>query len=169
MARVKTRVASKDYPSEGIKKGDTYYTWTLYRQPKRRSLTYPKRSLLTSSAPLATFYDAFDDLPAEPTANDVRDVAEALGDARDEFQEQYDNLPDSFQQGERGQNIESAISAIEDAIASLESLADEVEDETCDDYWDDEDDDNMNHSPRRIQNHEAVASAVSDLEPDLGL
>lgn len=42
----------------------------------------------------------------------ARDILEEV---RDEEQEAHDNLPESFQQGERGEEMESYIAAIEDA------------------------------------------------------
>jgi len=39
---------------------------------------------------------------------------------RDEEQEAYDNMPESFQGGEKGEKAQECISAIEDAISSLE-------------------------------------------------
>lgn len=42
----------------------------------------------------------------------ARDILEEV---KDEEQEAHDNLPESFQQGERGEEMESYIAAIEEA------------------------------------------------------
>lgn len=46
---------------------------------------------------------------------------------RDEEQDAYDNTPESLQEGERGQKMNDAIDAIEDARQSAESAADELD------------------------------------------
>ena len=54
-------------------------------------------------------------------------VQEAIGNAqaeaeslRDEEQEAFDNLPELFQQGDKGETMQNAIDALEQAISSLE-------------------------------------------------
>ena len=50
MPRVYTvNAARKDYPDDGISKGDTYYYWKFNYGSKVKSKTYPKRSQLTRS------------------------------------------------------------------------------------------------------------------------
>ena len=44
----------------------------------------------------------------------------------EEEQESYDNMPESFQDGERGQISQDAISTLESAQSSLESVIDEL-------------------------------------------
>lgn len=48
---------------------------------------------------------------------------------RDEEQEYYDNMPESFQSGEKGQAAEEKISALDDAISEIETLIDTLGDE----------------------------------------
>lgn len=43
---------------------------------------------------------------------------------RDELQEWYDNLPENFQQGDKGSELESAISELEIVIDTLGEVAD---------------------------------------------
>lgn len=40
-----------------------------------------------------------------------------------EEQEYFDNMPESFQYGEKGSKSESAISALEDAISSIDDIS----------------------------------------------
>jgi len=55
---------------------------------------------------------------------EAKDHLEAVRDAE---QEAFDNLPDSLQQGERGQAMEEAIGNLESTIANLEDAAGEIE------------------------------------------
>lgn len=51
--------------------------------------------------------------------SDLRDTVETI---RDEEQEYLDNMPESIQSGERGQNAEAAISELDDALSALEDF-----------------------------------------------
>lgn len=51
--------------------------------------------------------------------SDLRDTVETI---RDEEQEYFDNMPESIQSGERGQNAEAAISELDDALSALEDF-----------------------------------------------
>ena len=52
---------------------------------------------------------------------------------RDEEQEYYDNMHENFQQGDRGQNAEAAVSALEQAIDNANDAATELTDGPSDD------------------------------------
>jgi hypothetical protein len=63
MARVHQKTAAKDYPAQGIKKGDTYFTWKTrqtfgksYYGVVHRSLTRP---VTTSQSPFQSAMDEF--------------------------------------------------------------------------------------------------------------
>ena len=51
---------------------------------------------------------------------------ERLEMVRDAEQEAFDNLPESLQQGERGQAMEEAIGNLENTISNLEDVAGEI-------------------------------------------
>ena len=142
MPRVHTLTARKDYPEQGITKGDTYYKWSTritagksYISRTHRSKTYPKPSQLTSSA----FLGALGDLQQEgfkdiTTADDLRAVAEQIRELGQEEQEKFDNMPEGFQQGdtgqtleERAQNCEAWADAIDEAAEQLEEKLTEIE------------------------------------------
>ena len=59
---------------------------------------------------------------------DIADKAEALKAAVDELlseeQEGYNNLPESLQDGEKGETIQQAIENLENASSSLEEVND---------------------------------------------
>ena len=52
-------------------------------------------------------------------AEELKGMIESI---REEEQEYYDNMPESLQQGERGQNAESAVSELEDAIDAMDNV-----------------------------------------------
>jgi hypothetical protein len=167
MTRVYTQKARKDYPQFGIKKGDTYYRWAFFRQPEQMSLKYPTRSQLTNDEGKVTVYNAFDGFSvaegdgADP-AGDIRNMAEAMGEAEQSFRERFDNMPEGLQQGDTGQALEANADACSSAQSELESLADEVEDEENDTYRNEDEGGGF-----RAYNVDAIVEAVSALEPDL--
>ena len=52
-------------------------------------------------------------------ASDIKEELEAI---RDEEQDCLDNMPESRQNGERGQSAEDAVDKLEEAIAAIETL-----------------------------------------------
>jgi hypothetical protein len=54
----------------------------------------------------------------------IEDAKALLQDALDEEQEYYDNMPSSFQDGDKGQTAQDAINALESAIEAMEGLDD---------------------------------------------
>jgi hypothetical protein len=50
------------------------------------------------------------------------EIKEQLESLRDEEQEYYDNMPEAFQYGEKGEKAEAAIEALDDAMNSLEEI-----------------------------------------------
>lgn len=138
MAKVETLTAGKDYPAEGIKKGDTYYKWSPgFRGPTLRSKTRPRPSQLTTNDFLVAYYgvveqieDALADttnadkpVPTTDECTSMRDgwVSE-LETARDELQVKFDNMPEGFQNGETGQTMQERIDAAEAFIGELEGV-----------------------------------------------
>lgn len=43
-------------------------------------------------------------------------------EAKDAERDYYDNMPESFQSGERGERADAAASSLEDAVSSLEDI-----------------------------------------------
>lgn len=63
----------------------------------------------------------------------INDILEAIGplrvaleELRDEEQEYYNNMPESFQNGDKGDVTERAISSLDDSINALETAASEL-------------------------------------------
>ena len=68
----------------------------------------------------------------ESALTDIQDALETLQEVRDEEEEAYDNLPESLQDGERGDMMQEAIDNLDDAIGSIEEAADTLETVTVD-------------------------------------
>jgi uncharacterized coiled-coil DUF342 family protein len=54
---------------------------------------------------------------------DAADAASEIESLKDELQEWYDNLPESFQNGEKGEQLQSAIDELESLHDSLDEVA----------------------------------------------
>lgn len=126
MARVYTQKARKDYPNEGIQKGEVYYQWQLYHGPVRRSKTPPKRSQLTGSGYLSTLYDLFDQEINEPS--DLESIADELESLGQEQRDRFDNMPEGLQQGDTGQMLEQRADACEEAASNIRDRGQEWQD-----------------------------------------
>lgn len=51
-------------------------------------------------------------------------LREAIDEVRDEEQEYFDNMPESLQNGDKGQKAQQAIDAMDEAVGYLDYLAD---------------------------------------------
>lgn len=145
MPRVHTQKANKNYPDQGIKKGDTYYWWQFRHGGKIKSKTYPKPSQLTQSAFWGTVYSiqesneqvpAFDDI--ESAIDDIKGELEAL---RDEQQEKLDNMPEGLQQGATGELLQERYDTLDGVISDLEGIDLEFEEPDDEDKPEDYDED----------------------------
>jgi hypothetical protein len=131
MPRVHYRKARKDYPAQGIAKGEMYYTAKIKQQRggiTLRSKTPLKPSQLTTSAFKSAYLAAqetWDESGKE--AEDIRAAAEAIRDAGQEAQGSFDNMPEGLQQGETGQMLEERANQCESKADELEGLADEMD------------------------------------------
>jgi hypothetical protein len=54
--------------------------------------------------------------------NRIANIISDLDDILSEEQDAYDNLPESFQQSERGEKMQEAIDYLEEAKSSLEGI-----------------------------------------------
>lgn len=133
MARVHTAKAAKDYPAHGIAKGDTYYWWQLYKQPKQMSKTRPRQSQLTGSDKMSRLYaaqEALDDgLPNSVSPEDVIAlIDETISEAEDVAEEYRDvgnaepRPPSADECEEKADEIDNWVSALEDRKSQVESF-----------------------------------------------
>lgn len=136
MPKVNTAKAAKDYPNEGIKKGDLYYSWAFFRGPTLRSKTPPRRSQITGSANLSAAYaveECLEDALGE--AKTVGDVVSALEIAASDadnvisdYDDQIGNLEQAFQGGCPAlEEAQEKRDGLESWKGELESAKDEVE------------------------------------------
>lgn len=168
MAKVHKRTARKDYPTEGIKRGDTYYTWQLYRQPVRRQKAPPRRSQLTSSEFLGALYDLIDgDLSAASSQEDFENFAQAIRDLGDEQQGKLDNMPDQLQEAESGQMLQTRIEGCSNWADEIDNYASNLE-TTLNDIDGDEE---LSAEEKEEKKQEAIDECRSEIEgsePDWG-
>lgn len=137
MPAVHKKVASKDYPGTDIKKGDTYYSWQLYRQPVQRSLKPPRPSQLTTGkrstalAALEALHDATDGASCpDDIAQALETCAEEIRGVAEEYRESVSNMEEAFPNGsptieqcnEKADALEEFANACDDAKSTVESL-----------------------------------------------
>lgn len=142
MPKVTTQKASRDYPDYGIKKGDMYYAWSFFRQPRQISKTAPKPSQLTQREELRLMLEAqeaaaelkWEEGEREFLIDQVSAIVDLLNEARDAAQDKYDNMPENFQQGEHGQFLETFVSECDDAIGELEEIGSDLDPDGADDF-----------------------------------
>lgn len=121
MPRVHHRKAGKDYPTQGIKKGEMHYTWHPRGMPWLRSKTRPRQSQLTTSPFLSAVYQAgerLEDLTMKDNILEtIEEMVSELEELKDECEENLDNIPwdlqDSHILTERIPDLESFISELE--------------------------------------------------------
>lgn len=146
MARVHTAKASKDYPNHGIKKGQTYFYWQLYRSPKQMSLERPRPSQLTGSDKLSRTYAACEQLEdsiasadnLETLVDDLNTCAEEIREVADEYRQSKENMPESLQESEIGQLCEENADNLEGFADELEQAASDIEALDVEDYIDED-------------------------------
>ena len=144
MPRVYTQRAGKDYPKDGIKKGDVYYQWAFFRGPTQRSKTRPRASQTIASPTLSGAYavqegldDALAAAGSPAAASSPADYAEALNNAVselesniEEHEESISNMEQTFTGGsptideftERRDKLEDWKTALESAAGEIDGL-----------------------------------------------
>jgi hypothetical protein len=144
--------ARKDYPNQGITKGESYYHWSFMSGgkggPKIRSKRKPRPSQLTQSefwSQVLSWQESADD--KTPELSDIEsEIGELKSDIealRDEQLEKHDNLPPGLQDGPSGELIQGRYDALDEAynildsieIPSLEDLDFETPEEKADQVW----------------------------------
>lgn len=115
--------ARKDYP--GIKKGQSYYWFKLYKRSKVRQLTRPKRWQLTGSYFLSEVWQLEDEyeFDFEDLETSVEELVNQLESLLDECEANFSNMPDSLQyESETGQMLEERIDGLTEWIDNLRSV-----------------------------------------------
>ena len=130
MPRVHRRKARKDYPAEGIAKGDVYYSWKFRNTPVCRSLNAPLPEQLTQSAcqqewiPLNREVTEFDG-----SADDLKELAERFRTLGSDQEERRDNMPDSLQESPSAELLSERASECEEVADELDEFATRLEEE----------------------------------------
>jgi hypothetical protein len=125
MAKVKTQRARKDYPEQGIKKGDTYFSWKLsIKSPLRRSLSRPKPSQLTMSDFWQEVYSIKEQAEAtvpefDGIESDIEDIKSQIENHRDEQDSRKSNMPDNLQEGPTGELLQGRYDALDECVDTL--------------------------------------------------
>jgi len=135
--KVYTKKARKDYPEQGIRKGETYYSWKPKFGGTRRSKTYPRPSQLTSgkmSEALALaeqLEDTWGDMDSLDSAKNMpealRETANQARDLATQYEESISNMPEQFQESPTAEFCQEKQEALENWADALDSLADDVE------------------------------------------
>jgi hypothetical protein len=138
------KAARKDNPKAGVKKGESYYWWSMRSgrtSIKRFSKKRPRRSQLTNSEFLGAMYDAEDDLNDSLNPRDGEDIdaeelaimfnraADAVREAGDDCQSKLDNMESAFPNGcPTMELLEARVEACQSIADELEQAASDIED-----------------------------------------
>lgn len=169
MPKVHKLKARKAYPAHGIKKGDTYYKWSLrahkaMRGVEYKSKEYPKPWQLTSS-PFRQTLLQIEDRIANIKAEDIADleaqrdeIAGEINELAEECQGSLDNMPEGLQQGDTGQMLQERVDNLQAWASDLESLNFESEEDTIAGLEDDATEEDK---------AEAIQSALDDARDEM--
>ena len=122
------KAARKDYPEHGIKKGESYYHWQLFKQPKRFSKTLPRASQLTGSnflSQLYSFQEELEDMTAmdiDDLQNQMEDLAGRIRELGEEQRSNRENMPEGLQDSDTGQLLEERADEMEGWADSIEGM-----------------------------------------------
>lgn len=143
MPRVHRRKARKDYPAQGIKKGDMYYYTKLKLQRGgivKRSLVPFQPSQLTNSPFKSGFLAAGEGWEAsDKSAAAAEEAAEAIRELGNDAQNGFDSMPEGLQQGDTGQQLENRATECEriadDIMEQVEALNEDEPDDFDPSDW----------------------------------
>ncbi len=126
--KVKSQIARKDYPEQGIGKGDKYYSWKFRNERTVKSLNYPSRQQLTRSDYLISIY----------VFSDLEDFKGRVEDFKDEQVDKLQNMPEQLQDSsvlnERIETLETAVSELEDTIGRVDTWKDDYNAESLESF-----------------------------------
>lgn len=125
--------ARRDYPEQGIKKGESYYWWKFRYASKSRSKTRPTPRQLTRSEFWITIYDLQDELAQCTDSSVLEDIVQRIRELSDEQEEKKNNMPDSLQQGPTGELLQNRADELSGWADELDGLDMDDEDFNFDD------------------------------------
>ncbi|KKN79712.1 hypothetical protein LCGC14_0337340 [marine sediment metagenome] len=120
--------ARKNYPNEGIKKGEPYYWWAFRYGGKHRSKIRPERSQLTQSEFLSRIWSLEDNaLQSIDCAEDCEGVLSELEDIYTEEENKKDELNEGFKAGHIGELLEERYELSYEMWTDLDNLKSDLE------------------------------------------
>lgn len=134
MPRVHSQVARKDYPQQGIKKGDTYYKWSFRYGGEHKSKNPPRPSQLTQSKmseALAAGEALEDSITGATCPQDIVDaIADAVSSIQSVAEEYRDSASNMAVQGgavydeceEKADGLENWANDLEGSSNNIETL-----------------------------------------------
>lgn len=132
MAKVHHRKARKDYPEQGIEKGDMYYIAQIKTGPRSsrtiRSKTPIPASQLTTSVFIGGWLAQAEQAEQTTlTPDTIREIAGTIRELGEEARESFDNMPEGLQMSENGTRLEERAEKAEEVAGELEEKADEID------------------------------------------
>lgn len=132
MARVHHRKARKDYPANGIAKGDMYYYAKIKTGPYSSRVIRQKdpirQSQMTSSPFKQAWFAMEEGLPdVFGDAETIRETGSTIREIGEEVEESYNNMPEGLQEGDTGQMLNERFEGCYSIADELDGLADELE------------------------------------------
>lgn len=136
----KVEKARKDYPSQGIKKGDSYYWWKFRYDSIKKSKTYPKPQQLTQSVFMMSVYDLQDEISnitgktGEEIKSQLDSIKDAVQNLLEETQDSLNYMPEQLQESsiltERVEGLESYISDLDNVDISIKDCESSAKEES---------------------------------------
>jgi len=133
MPKVRHRKAGKDYPAQGITKGDMYYTARVKTGPASGMTIRSKDPIPASRLTQSAFKSGWLGVQEEwergnKDSGAITSAAEAIREIGEECQNNFDNMPEGLQQGDIGLMIENRAQEAERIADELDALAEELDD-----------------------------------------
>lgn len=167
--------ARKDYPQQGIKRGDSYYWWKFRFGGKHFSKAAPRRSQLTQSDFYSQLWEIEDNLAAEFEAfrnngEDAEELRSFCDEASSEIEqlgeeqgEKHDNMPDQLQDSGTGELLQERADRCSDLSQELQSLLDQAEDKPEKEEKESEED----YTERLNEWRASIADLIGDVSFDI--
>lgn len=119
--------ARKDYPSDGIQKGDSYWYWEFAFNPRTyRSKSQPKQSQLTQSEYFRSAYEfierAEEFKAGSSLETDTESLIEDIDLLAEDCEDRRSNMPDQLQDAPSGELLQNRADALRDLSSTLGSI-----------------------------------------------
>jgi hypothetical protein len=119
-----------------VKKGESYYWWKFnFQRTVHISKTAPRRSQLTNSGFLSTYYDLVDNVrnyftDRDDVQGDLDSYISEIESLRDEQQSSLENMPEHLQENSAsGETLRERIDSLENWINELQGVDTDIDEE----------------------------------------